>query len=56
VEELRRSLADDRGMAAKIQREGTVLQGWLENELREAGVDDKKAREIAKTARDYLGR
>jgi hypothetical protein len=44
------------GMIAKLQREGSVLAGWLENELRAIGVDEEKARSLTKTLRDYLGR
>jgi hypothetical protein len=45
-----------KAMIAKLQREGAVLAGWLENELRTIGVDEEKARSLTKLLRDYLGR
>jgi Arc-like DNA binding dprotein len=43
-------------MVAKLRREGVVLAGWLENELRTIGVDEEKARSLTETLRAYLGR
>jgi hypothetical protein len=42
-------------VVAKYQRQGTVLQGWLQNELRARGMDDENARQIAAIAKAYLG-
>jgi|SRR6516225_2868500 hypothetical protein len=44
-----------KAVIAKYQRQGRVLQGWLESELRARGLDDENAREVAAIAKAYLG-
>jgi predicted secreted protein len=42
-------------MARKQQREGDVIAGWIETKMRDRGVDEKAAKELAETIRAYMG-
>jgi hypothetical protein len=43
------------GMAMKAKREGRVIAGWMETEMRHRGVDEKTAKELGQIIRAYLG-
>jgi ribosomal protein L13E len=40
---------------ARDKRQGRILAGWLESEMRKLGVDEKAARELGENIRAYLG-
>jgi uncharacterized membrane protein YheB (UPF0754 family) len=42
-------------MVRKQKREGRVMAGFFENEMRRLGVDEKIANKMAEIARAYLG-
>jgi hypothetical protein len=43
------------GLAERRSREGRVIAGWIQNELRQRGVDEKTTKELAEVIRAYLG-
>jgi hypothetical protein len=42
-------------MTRRLKRQGRVLAGWLESEIRKLGVDEREARNLADVARAYWG-
>jgi hypothetical protein len=58
-EELRREVAKLtqwlNAVTRKQEREAPVIAGWIANELRQRGLDEKNIKELAEIIRVYLG-